>query len=82
MTTLIEKLRNDAMKTYTYSDCDGGNNRGVELNEIKFAEAIIENCTKTIIKAYNGHINPSIALAAIKDQYGIDLTKYEPYEKY
>lgn len=41
----------------------------------KFAEAIIKDCSKTIIKAYHGHINPDVIIQAIKEQYDIDITK-------
>ncbi len=44
MNEKIAELRKHAMETYTYSDCDGDNNRGTRLNEEKFAELIIQEC--------------------------------------
>lgn len=41
----------------------------------KFAEFFIKDCTKTIIKAYGGHINPAIALNAINEKYDIDMSE-------
>ena len=48
MNDKINEFKTKAMQTYTYSDCDGGNNRGVELNELKFAKLIIAECLNII----------------------------------
>jgi hypothetical protein len=42
----IKKLIKQAQEVYTYSDVDGDNNRGVRLNEEKFAELIVRECAK------------------------------------
>ena len=48
MNNQIDALRKQAMETYTYSDCDGDNNRGIRLNEEKFAELIIRECINEV----------------------------------
>lgn len=40
----INLLINKATESYSFSDCDGDNNRGVRLNPEKFAELIIRKC--------------------------------------
>lgn len=41
---LINTLAKKALEDYTYSDCDGDNNRGIRLNEKKFAKLVIKEC--------------------------------------
>jgi hypothetical protein len=53
MNDKIATLRKRAMETYTYSDCDGDNNRGTRLNEEKFAELIIQECMDNLF--FHGH---------------------------
>lgn len=46
MSDLIKILFDKATETYTYTDCDGCNNRGRRLNELTFAKLIIDECVK------------------------------------
>lgn len=55
MNNNIRELRKQATETYTYSDCDGDNNRGVRLNEEKFAELIIKECLSVFHRMDNGN---------------------------
>ena len=41
------------MQTYRYSDCDGDNNYGSELNEVEFARRVIDECVKVLSKENN-----------------------------
>ena len=68
MSNIIKNLQNKAMQTYTYSDCDGGNNRGMELNELKFAKLIIEECIKLNNK-FIGHRIGEIDLELIYKEH-------------
>lgn len=53
MYTLIGHLRKKSMQTYRYSDCDGDNNYGSELNEVEFARRVIDECVKVLSKEDN-----------------------------
>jgi hypothetical protein len=44
MNQRIKQLLKQAQESYTYTDADGDNNRGVRLNEQKFAELIVKEC--------------------------------------
>jgi hypothetical protein len=44
MNQRIKQLLEQAQESYTYTDADGDNNRGVRLNEQKFAELIVKEC--------------------------------------
>ena len=46
MNKKIKTLYNKALESYTYSDIDGDNNKGIQLNVEKFAELIIQECIK------------------------------------
>lgn len=68
MNTIIKKLRNKSMQTHCYSDCDGDNNYGVELNELQFAKLIIAECTK-LNNQFIGHRIGEIDLELIYNEH-------------
>jgi hypothetical protein len=42
----LKRLKDQSIETHTYSDIDGDNNKGLRLNEEKFAELVIQECMK------------------------------------
>lgn len=73
MSSVIKNLQKKSMQTYTYSDIDGDNNRGVELNELQFAKLIIQECMK-LNKQFIGQRISEIDLDMVyKDHFKINL---------
>lgn len=73
MSTIIKALQKKAMQSYRYSDCDGDNNYGVELNELQFAKLIINECIK-LNNQFIGHRIGEIDLEVIyKDHFKITV---------
>ncbi len=66
MNEKIAELRKHAMETYTYSDCDGDNNRGTRLNEEKFAELIIQE----VIEEFYDHLQYNFSSGYAKEITG------------
>jgi hypothetical protein len=72
MNEKIAELRNQAMETYTYSDCDGDNNRGTRLNPEKFAELIIQECAKIADDGFgSAYFGLGINGAMLKHHFGV-----------
>lgn len=75
MSNIIKKLYEQSMEPYTYTDCDGGNNRGVQLNEIEFAKRIIKECLK-VNDQCQGHRIGDIDLNVLySTHFNLDVTK-------
>jgi len=67
MNDKLKELRKQSMETYTYSDCDGDNNRGIRLNEEKFAELIVKECASI---AWNYELD-NMVYYRIKEHFGV-----------
>jgi hypothetical protein len=74
MNEQLEKFRKLAMEEYVYTDVDGDNNHGVRLNEEKFAELIVRECSNIFVKIENGnlHLGTDNYLEAIHAHFRID----------
>ena len=72
MSKIISDIYKKSMESYTYSDCDGDNNRGVRLNEKKFATNVIREVIKLNMQFVGHRINDDLQ-AAYEDHFGIKL---------
>ena len=71
MNKKIKELRDRAQESYTYSDADGDNNRGIRLNEEKFAKLVIEECMR-LNNIYAGRRIGEIDLNLVyKEHFGL-----------
>jgi hypothetical protein len=65
MNQRIKQLLKQAQESYTYTDADGDNNRGVRLNEQKFAELIVRECGE-----FCGHDHAGVV--AMFNHFGVE----------
>jgi hypothetical protein len=75
MNDRIAELRKQAMETYTYSDCDGDNNRGTRLNEEKFAELIIQDVIEEFYDEIQYNFSSGYAqeiTGSVKKHFGVN----------
>ena len=71
MNQRIKQLLKQAQESYTYTDADGDNNRGVRLNEQKFAELIVKECIAAIRADYVD-LGTTTAVNNIEKHFGVE----------